>query len=308
MAKSNRLIHICIWAAPGNGGKTTLARLAAAECAAKGYRVYYFQEDASAGDLPLLFEHAKKHGYELLNSTLANAGPEDQILLLQALVDEGTDLSNTVMFFDTLKKYNDLMSKGDSRKFFQLLRSLTINGCTIVALGHTNKNKNSDGQLVFEGVGDVRNDVDELYYIDSVKDPLKGIVTLTFRIDKTRCKAVPSTFELELATLVIRALPKVVDVKEIQHRKEQLVKDADAIQAIKQCLLIKEMKKTELINLVVNESGLGRRHIVQVVDRYSSQGSEEADALWVETYVSQNNARVLSLPQRSHPHTDTGGV
>jgi hypothetical protein len=302
------LSHICIWAAPGNGGKTTLARLAAAECAAKGYRVYYFQEDASAGDLPLLFEHAKKHGYELLNSTLANAGPEDQILLLQALVDEGTDLSNTVMFFDTLKKYNDLMSKGDSRKFFQLLRSLTINGCTIVALGHTNKNKDSDGQLVFEGVGDVRNDVDELYYIDSVKDPLKGIVTLTFRIDKTRCKAVPSTFELELATLVIRALPKVVDVKEIQHRKEQLVKDADAIQAIKQCLLIKEMKKTELINLVVNESGLGRRHIVQVVDRYSSQGSEEADVLWVETYVSQNNARVLSLPQRSHPHTDTGGV
>lgn len=302
--------HICIWAAPGNGGKTTLAKLAAAECAAKGYQVIYFQEDASAGDLPGLFEHAKKHGYELLNSTLANAGPEDQIELLQELVDEGVDLSNTVMFFDTLKKYNDLMSKGDSRKFFQLMRSLTINGCTIVALGHTNKNKNSDGQLVFEGVGDVRNDVDELFYIDSVKDHLKGIATLTFRIDKTRCKAVPLTFELELSTLEIRPLPKVVDIKEIQKRKEQLEKDADAIKTIKQCISAGEMKKTELIALVVEQSGIGRRHIVQVVDRYSSQGTEEADALWVETYMRQNNARVLSLPSGSHTpsHTETGGV
>lgn len=60
--------HVAVWSAPANGGKTTLARMAAAELAADGWSVWYFQEDAGSGDLPALQRHAKEHGYRMLTA------------------------------------------------------------------------------------------------------------------------------------------------------------------------------------------------------------------------------------------------
>ena len=289
------LSHIGVWAAPGNGGKTTIAMAAAGELAACGYQVWYFQEDASAGDLPALHTHSKTHGYLLLNSTLANAIPEDQLDLLQALVDENTDLSNIVMFFDTLKKYNDLMSKGGSRAFFKLMRALTIRGCTIIVLGHTNKHPNISGELVFEGVADVRNDVDELYYIESAKDSVTGMVTLTFRLDKVRCLAVPATFRLDTATRKLTALPQVVDIKSLRRRTEQMREDAEAIEAVRRCLEGGSMQKTELIAAAALLSSAGKRRIRSVIERYCSHDPDDQHAPWFETYIRQNNVRLIGL-------------
>lgn len=287
--------HICIWAAPGNGGKTTIARFAAAELAASGHQVWYFQEDASAGDLPWLQAHSKKHGYLLLNSTLANGSPEDELALLQALVEEKTDLSNMVMFFDTLKKYIDLMSKGGSREFFKLMRGLTIRGCTIIALGHTNKHKSLSGEWVFEGVADVRNDVDELYYIESLKDEATGLTTLTFKLDKVRCLATPATFELDVSTMQVMALPQVVDLKSLRLRSEQMLDDAQLIDAVRHCLGNGSMKKTELIVAATSQSSAGKHSVRRVVERYCSSDPTDPHALWIETYIRQNNTHLVSL-------------
>ena len=177
--------HLAVWSAPGNGGKTSLATFAAGELADE-FSVLYFQEDASAGDLPALHQHAASHGYQLLNSTLADASPEDQIKVLQQLIQGGADLGGFVLFFDTLKKYTDLMSKGGTRAFFKLMRGLTQRGATVVLLGHTNKHKGTDGKLIFEGVGDVRNDVDELLYIESTEKDASGGVML-----RMACKTPP---------------------------------------------------------------------------------------------------------------------
>lgn len=287
--------HIAVWAAPGNGGKTTIARLAAAELAASGHQVWYFQEDASAGDLPSLQAHSKEHGYLLLNSTLANGSPEVQLALLQSVIDEQTDLSNTVMFFDTLKKYNDLMSKGGSRDFFKLMRGLTIRGCTIIALGHTNKHKSVSGELMFEGVADVRNDVDELYYIESVKNASSGLSTLTFKLDKVRCLATPATFELDVSTMQLRSLPQVVDVKLLRLRAEQMLEDAELIDVVRNCLHYGSMKKTELIVAATSQSSVGKKRIRCVVERYCSSDPADPNAPWIETYVRQNNTRLVSI-------------
>ena len=70
-------------------------------------------------------------------------------------------LGNIVLIVDTLKKFVELMSKGGARLFFSLMRALTQRGATVILLGHTNKHRGPDGKLVFEGVGDVRADVDE---------------------------------------------------------------------------------------------------------------------------------------------------
>ncbi len=292
--------HLAVWAAPPNGGKTTIAKLAAAELAALGYDVLFFQEDAAAGDLPALHAHATEHGYRMLNTTLTGACPADQLAVLSDLVDGGADLSNTVMFFDTLKKYLDLMSKGGARAFFKLMRGLTIRGATIVLLGHTNKHRGIDGKLIFEGVGDVRSDVDELLYVESVKDEGRREVTMTVQPDKVRAVVKEATFRLDLATMAARALPQVIDVQEQRRHAEQRKEDADLIEHVRAVLRANRggMSKTALVEQTALASGAGQKAVRGVVGRYLGTDTADTSALWIESYTRATNTRHISLPPR----------
>ncbi len=289
------LSHLSVWAAPGNGGKTTLAITAAAELAAAGFTVLFFQEDASAGDLPALHEHARDHGYKLLNSTLAGSVPEDQIKVLRGLARDGADLSQFVMFFDTLKKYADLMSKGGSRDFFQLMRAMTQRGATIILLGHTNKHRGVDGKLIFEGVGDVRNDVDEMFYIDATDKDAQGLVTLTMRPDKVRCAVAEATFELDTNTRQVRALAEVVDVAAIREAQQRRQADAPLIEVISRELAGGGMNYTELLERAVRAADKPRSKVREVLDRYSSEDKDAPGVIWTETRMRVNNIRYIAL-------------
>lgn len=289
--------HIGVWSAPGNGGKTSLATFAAGELADE-FEVLFFQEDASAGDLPALHQHATRHGYRLLNSTLAGASPEEQIKVLRGLTQGCADLAGYVMFFDTLKKYTDLMSKGGTRAFFQLMRALTQRGATVVLLGHTNKHKGVDGKLIFEGVGDVRNDVDELLYIDATEKDPDGVVTLTIRPDKTRCKVREATFTLDTKTMRVRALDQVVNVAAIVDRQRRQEADAPLIEQIRQALSKGGSNYTDLLDRVAKASDKSRRVVRDVLDRYCSEDLDNPDALWIETRMRLNNTRHIALKPR----------
>lgn len=190
------------------------------------------------------------------------------------------------------------------------MRALTIRGCTIIVLGHTNKHPNIAGELVFEGVADVRNDVDELYYIESAKDTGTGMVTLTFRLDKVRCLAVPATFKLDTATRELTALPQVVDVKSLHRRAEQMREDAEAIEAVRRCLAGGSMQKTELIASAALLSSAEKRRIRSVIERYCSHDPDDRHAPWFETYIRQNNVRLIGLnPVFTHDELPSqGGV
>lgn len=292
------LSHLSVWSAPGNGGKTTLAKFAAGELA-PSYKVLFFQEDASAGDLPALHEHARAYGYQMLNSTLAGSSSDDQIDVLRDLATRQVDLSGVVMIFDTMKKYADLMSKGGSREFFKLMRALTQRGATVVLLGHTNKHKGLDGKLIFEGVGDVRNDVDELIYIEATEKDPAGIVTLTMRPDKVRCAVRPATFTLDTATMVVSALDQVVDVASVLSAQRRRDEDAPLTQRFCQLLAKGGMKHTDLINAVVRSTDATRSKVNAVFDRYCTDDPADPDALWLETRMRLNNTRHIALMPRS---------
>lgn len=288
--------HLSVWSAPGNGGKTTIAKFAAGELASE-HQVLFFQEDASAGDLPALHQHAKEHGYHMLNSTLAGSSPEDLIDVLHDLVRSSTPLDGFVLFLDTLKKFTDLMSKGGSRAFFQLMRSLTQRGATVVLLGHTNKHKGTDGKLIFEGVGDVRNDVDELIYIEATeKDPL-GLVTLTMRPDKVRCAVQERSFQLDTRTMQVRALDEVVDVHSMLEAKRQREEDQAIVSEVLAALHGGGMNYTALLDRVydrVKGGGRSRKAVEAVINRYLSEDVADPRALWVETRLGFKNIRHIS--------------
>ena len=288
--------HLAVWCAPPNGGKTSLAMFAASELA-QDNKVLYFQEDAGSGDIPQLWRHARDSGYQLLSSAMTGS-TEDQIAGLRRMVKLGVRLDGVVMFFDTLKKYTDLMSKGGSRAFFKLMRSLTLLGATVILLGHTNKHKGVDGKLMFEGVGDVRSDVDELIYLDAApKDPL-GMVTVTMRPDKVRSAVKERTFELDTRARTVRALDRVVNVAAILERERQLEEDRLLIDAISAALAKGGMKHTELRDAVVKATGEGKTAVTRVIERYLSEDVEDPHALWIETRMRLNNVRYISRKPR----------
>lgn len=290
--------HLAVWSAPPNDGKTTLALEAAAAMAREGFRVLFFQEDASAGDLPALYQHATSSGYGLLNSTLANARPEDQLDILRRLVESETPLDEFVLIFDTMKKFGDLMSKGGTREFLRLMRSLTLRGATVILLGHTNKHKGPDGKLIYEGVGDVRNDVDELLYIEATdKDP-NGIRTLTIRPDKVRCAIKEATFELDTTTRELRLLDRVVDVSAVLREKHQREEDQALIEATNRALAGGGLNYTVLVDRVIGDSGRSRATVERVIRRYLTDQPGAAHALWLETRLRMNNTRHIALMPR----------
>jgi len=293
--------HLAGVIGPAGSGKTAVAEMAAGEMAATGMVVFYFQEDAAAGDLPAKHERAKQHGYKLLNSTLSGSSAEAQLNALHDMVGTGINLTGYVLIFDTMKKYVDLMSKGGARAFFVLLRSLTQRGATVILLGHTNKHLGPDGRPVFEGVGDVRNDVDELLYLDATEKDERGIKTMTLRPDKTRCAIKAATFELDTTTMTVRALDRVIDVQEQLRAKQQQEHDADAIQAIDEALAKGGMNRTELIDRAAALCGHGTKSVRRVLDRYCS-AEKAPGVLWLTTYYRTNNTRRITCnPARLPP-------
>lgn len=287
--------HLAVWAGAAGNGKTTIARHVAGNLAADGYTVMYFQEDASAGDLPELFRHSKDHGYKLLNSTLSNKSPDDMLQSLHQLVVGAADLRRHVYFFDTLKKFADLMSKWGTREFFRLMRGLTLRGCTVILNGHTNKHKGMDGKLVFEGVGDVRNDVDELIYIEATDKDAHGMVTMTMRPDKVRCMVRELSFSYDTHTRELRALPAAVDVGAVLARQRQLKDDEAGIETVRQALRGGGMNFTELVQAVAESAGMSRNAARTLINRYASERLDDADALWMDTRLGSDNARRISL-------------
>jgi hypothetical protein len=286
--------HLIVLAAPGNGGKTTIMKHIAAELSKAGYTVFVFQEDAGAGDLPALHKHAMDNGYRLLNSTLANTTPEVQLVLLKRFVREGANLDGFVMFFDTLKKYTDLMSKGGARAFFTLMRGLTQRGATVVLLGHTNKHVGLDGKLVFEGVADVRNDVDELFYIESTKPDTQNRVLLTMTPDKQRAPVKPLTFELSIDTMSVRVLERAVNVREMQRMEAMREEDAPVNEAIGQEIAYTGMNRTALVELVASKTGHGAKSVGRTLDRHCTTDKACTVSLWLETRIRVNNVRHIA--------------
>lgn len=289
--------HLAAWCAPAGAGKTSVALLAAAELAPT-FKVLYFQEDAPAGDLPALHEHATEHGYHLLNSTLANGSPNDQVDVLDSLVRAGVSLQGYVLFLDTLKKYTDLMSKGGARDFLQLMRALTQRGATIVLLGHTNKHRGPDGKLIFEGVGDVRNDVDELLYFEATEKDPRGTVTVTVTPDKVRCAIEKASFEIDTFTRSVRPMDSIVDVAALVAAERRQREDAELIQAVTQELRAGGLNYTELLTRVIRATGKSKTQVREVIERYCTEDPADESGLWVETRMRLNNVRHISLPPR----------
>lgn len=183
--------HVTAYVAAANGGKTTIFIHLCEQLTAKGLNVMYINADGSPGDLKRHFEHAQKHDYKVLSPDARRGGSAAAVVqTFQKIARKGADLGDYVFIFDTLKKFTDVINKRQAKEFYTLLRKLSVMGATICLLGHTNKYAGADGEAIFEGTGDLRTDVDDLIYLDNMKNEALGRLEVTTRPNKVR-----ATFE-----------------------------------------------------------------------------------------------------------------
>jgi len=205
--------HILVLIAMSGGGKTTFLFCEVAPYMAKnGATVYYIDADSPASEHKAMKAFADAAGFKFINpTTRIGRSIKDFVADLQKLVKSGADLTGRVFIFDTLKKFTDLMNKTSVKDFFSLCRSMNNLGATCVFSAHANKFRDKEGHLIPEGVGDVKNDTDDLILFERQPRPAGGI-NVTSVVDpdkgaKTRGLFKPFSFTI------------TVD-REIQHRKD----------------------------------------------------------------------------------------
>ena len=186
---------VTVIAMPG-GAKTTFLYYAVSPYIAKeGFKVWYIDMDSPASDHKRMKETADLHGFEFINPDVNPGTTVDSLLkTLRDIADSHADLTGWVLIFDTLKKIADLMSKASVKEIYQLARKLANLGATVVLLGHANKYRDKENNLVFEGTGDVRADTDELIYFERITNPNGGIDVTTV-VDPDRGAKVRGIFK-----------------------------------------------------------------------------------------------------------------
>lgn len=143
--------------------------------------VFYFDCDSPASDHDRMLHKAEEIGprFQWINPLTHGKGPEVLVDALKEFVASGERLDDSFFVLDTLKKFVDMLDKKSVKPFFSLLRQLTALGATIALLGHANKHRDNDGNLVFEGVGDVVSDTDAMIILERVKSADGGIDVTT---------------------------------------------------------------------------------------------------------------------------------
>ncbi len=270
--------HIITIIAMSGAGKTTyIFNHAAPQMAKKGLKVRYIDADSPASDHKRMKATADKYGFMFLNPDV-NQGTSSEMLMkyLRGIADIQSDLTDNVFIFDTLKKFADMMSKGSVKEFYKLARKLTTLKATIILLGHANKYRDKDGNLIFEGVNDVKSDSDELIFFEATPGGIDGIDVTTV-VDTSKGAKVRGLFEpfsfnistsreitfhknpLDLADNSATSSPKATDLEILETAKKYLAERDEPV------------GQSPLVQHVVDMTKAGKNRVRGLIVRNSSQ-------------------------------------
>lgn len=273
-----------VWIAPPNGGKTTIATAAARELVRQGFEVFYINLDAGAADLKYYQAAASNGGYSLIAPLAEGSSEEDCVRLIEALAND-SDLSAVVVFLDTLKKFVDVISKHEAKRLYKKLRAITVSGGTVVALGHTNKYKDSDGQLVYEGTGDLKSDVDIMMYLYPTKESDRLVVSTEF--EKERAKVKPHTFSID-EDRVVSLEGEYLNVREAENQRKREEADMDIVYSIRKLLEIKPLNQGTIVT-ECKVADIGSQKLVKrILKAYEGR-------YWYSERARQNNELLYFL-------------
>jgi hypothetical protein len=260
--------HMGAYVSPGNGGKTTIFIYLCETLAANGLKVLYVNVDGSPGDLKRHYAHSEKHAYKVIAPDAKDGkSTEDVLQILRAIAKGSARCDDLVLIIDTLKKFVDVINKNHAKGFYNLLRAITVKGATICLLGHTNKYKDEDGKSIFEGTADLRNDLDELIYLDSFKDEVANTLAVTTRPDKVRAEFSPRTYIINLDDRSVTEADSVINILSKDDR--------ELLDHIKAALTSGKSSQKDIIDAVKAATIFGDKKIREALIRHSNGPTAE---------------------------------
>lgn len=282
--------HILALPGPPGAGKTTIMNYVSCELVNQGFRVIYVNCDVSGGDAKYWHELAKTNGIELLLPNLAGLTMDDVVVELYKISqDLRSDYSKHIFVFDTLKKMTDVINKNSAKKLYNLFRALSALGITIILLAHTNKYKDSDGNFIYEGTGDLESDCDDLVYLIPSKNSGGSMTVSTQPSDKVRGAFKPITFTI-LPDRSVRREETFVDTAKLIAIKTQFEIDQLTIEAINAAIEQGNIRIGEIKTFCKESYAIGWRTVNAVLDRYSNKFSDSY--LWEREKLFKNGAIV----------------
>lgn len=294
----------CIYAAP-NTGKTLLV-LRLLEDAIQGgldpARIYYLNMDDGPDGLLTKGQLAEEYGFQML----ADGYRGFTLAKFEALVKQmvaGQQVHGAVLILDTLKHFVDVMNKSQVRSFTRLVRSFVSLGGTVIALSHTNKNRGNDGNHVYAGTADIRDDFDCVYMMSDTEQTMaadKKVVVLS-NIKARGKVASKVAYEYDCGTEA-SWLERLSSVREVDPKQWQAhdfdevpCPDAHVIAAVKQSLNAGVIHKMALAKAVRQAIGVSRQRAMRVIEEYCAPASKTP--LWKFTAGKHNRYQFELLEQ-----------
>lgn len=293
------------YAEPGSG-KTLLTLWLLRESVRAGLvdpnRVFYLNCDDSYRGLVEKTKFAEDAGFHMLADGQEGFQAEAFPAVLESMIAHGT-AHGSVIVMDTLKKFVDLMHKGDQTEFNKKLRSFVLAGGTIISLAHVNKYRDENGKPIASGTADVPQDCDCVYTMDKRKQGDKMFVTFersgkargdvaekaVYAFDQYDGLAWPEMVETvrPVADEEMKALRRGEEVASLLSGNHKL------IVAITEAIQTGTVKRTEIVDTVRESTGESKRRVMAVLDQH-----EGDDFLSGHRWISERgdkNAQVYSL-------------
>lgn len=272
-----------IYAKP-NSGKTLLTLHLIIEGLKSGEldgdKVFYLNADDTYKGLVYKNELAERYGFHMIAPGMQNFDSAMFLRYLQQMIKDGT-AHGAVVVLDTLKKFTDIMDKRVASDFGKVIRAFAQAGGTAILLAHTNKNRDSDGKVVFSGTSDIVDDADCAYTLD-VKEAEGDLCTVLFENIKQRGDVVReaaysySRRDGILYSDLLDSIEQLTEEKKRQHQEQRqiehrLARNHMAIAAITEAIESGAHLKTELIELASKNSGISRPKIAKALDDHTGK-------------------------------------
>lgn len=270
-----------IYAKP-NSGKTLLTIYLLIEAIKSGEldgsSVFYINADDTYKGLVYKTELAERYGFQMIAPGLQDFDSNLFLRYLQKMIEADT-ASGVVVILDTLKKFTDIMDKRVASDFGKVMRAFAQAGGTLIMLAHTNKNRDTDGKVVFSGTSDIVDDADCAYTLD-VKESAGDLCTVIFENIKQRGDVVREAAYSYSRRDGINYLDLLASVEELdedtkrKHKEEQqvelrLIRNAQAITAITEAIEAGIHGKTELLEQASKASGISKPKITKALEEHT---------------------------------------
>lgn len=295
-----------LFAAP-NTGKTILTLNLIIEDIKAGRldptKVYYLNMDDSGQGLLEKVRIAEEYGFHMLAEGHLEFSATAFMGIMRDMI-ENDQARGVVIILDTLKKFVDLMDKGRTSAFTNVIRPFVMKGGTVIALAHTNKHPGRDGKPVYAGVSDILNDIDCAFTIAPVSVE-NGIKVVEFTNIKSRGSVVQTAAYnycigggIPYNELLLSV--KTVDqtVLEPIKQAEAIKSDSEVIAAVLTCISEGINTKMKMADAVAKRAGISKRSALQLIEKYT--GNDPAVHRWDFKVMARGANMFVALDATTH--------